>query len=85
MEETTNLKLPLLVPNQSQKEITHNEALIIIGNTNQNRWFNYLYDTNYLNELYGENFKVKQVFSTRYKEEKPVDIYLKDLIKLILY
>ena len=56
-----------------------NEALIIIGNTNQNRWFNYLYNTNYLTELYGENFKVKQVFSTRYKEEKPVDIYLKDL------
>lgn len=32
MEETTNLKLPLLVPNQSQKEITHNEALIILDN-----------------------------------------------------
>ena len=36
MEETTNLKLPLLVPNQSQKEITHNEALIIIDNILQN-------------------------------------------------
>lgn len=32
MEETTNLKLPLLVPNQSQKEITHNEALTILDN-----------------------------------------------------
>lgn len=32
MEETTNLKLPLLVSNQSQKEITHNEALIILDN-----------------------------------------------------
>lgn len=32
MEETTNLKLPLLVPNQSQKEITHNEALVILDN-----------------------------------------------------
>lgn len=36
MEETTNLKLPLLVPNQSQKEITHNEALIIIDNLMNN-------------------------------------------------
>lgn len=32
MEETTNLKLPLLVSNQSQKEITHNEALTILDN-----------------------------------------------------
>ena len=29
-EYTRNLKLPLLVPNQSGKEFTHNEALIII-------------------------------------------------------
>lgn len=36
MENTTNLKLPLLVPNQSQKEITHNEAIIIIDNILQN-------------------------------------------------
>lgn len=36
MEETTNLKLPLLIPNQSQKEITHNEALIIIDNLMNN-------------------------------------------------
>lgn len=36
MENTTNLKMPLLVPNQSQKEITHNEALIIIDNILQN-------------------------------------------------
>lgn len=36
MEETTNLKLPLLIPNQSQKEITHNEALVIIDNILQN-------------------------------------------------
>ncbi|MBQ9731022.1 MAG: maltodextrin glycosyltransferase [Bacilli bacterium] len=56
-----------------------NEALIVIGNTNPNRWYNYLYDTNYLISLYGENFKIKQVFSTRYNEELPVDIYLKDL------
>lgn len=32
MEFTNNLKLPLLVPNQSGKEFTHNEALIIIDN-----------------------------------------------------
>lgn len=32
MENTNNLKLPLLVPNQSGKEITHNEALIILDN-----------------------------------------------------
>ena len=32
MENTTNLKLPLLIPNQSQKEITHNEALVVIDN-----------------------------------------------------
>lgn len=36
MENTTNLKLPLLVSNQSQKEITHNEALTIIDNILQN-------------------------------------------------
>ena len=36
MEETTNLKMPLLIPNQSGKEITHNEALIIIDNILQN-------------------------------------------------
>ena len=36
MEETTNLKLPLLVPNQSQKEITHNEALVILDNLMNN-------------------------------------------------
>ena len=28
---------------------------------------------------YGENFKVKQLFSTRSNEEKPIDIYLNDL------
>jgi len=32
MEVTNNLKLPLLVPNQSQKEVTHNEALVILDN-----------------------------------------------------
>ncbi|MDD2840045.1 MAG: DUF2793 domain-containing protein [Rickettsiales bacterium] len=36
MENTTNLKLPLLVSNQSQKEVTHNEALTIIDNILQN-------------------------------------------------
>ena len=36
MENTTNLKMPLLIPNQSGKEITHNEALIIIDNILQN-------------------------------------------------
>ena len=36
MESTTNLKMPLLVSNQSQKEIIHNEALIIIDNILQN-------------------------------------------------
>lgn len=36
MENTTNLKMPLLVSNQSQKEITHNEALVIIDNILQN-------------------------------------------------
>ena len=36
MENTTNLKMPLLIPNQSQKEITHNEALVIIDNILQN-------------------------------------------------
>lgn len=36
MENTTNLKLPLLISNQSQKEITHNEALTIIDNILQN-------------------------------------------------
>lgn len=56
-----------------------NEALIVIGNTNPNKWYNYIYDTNYLTSLYGKNFKIKQVFSTRYNEELPIDIYLKDL------
>ncbi|MDR1425854.1 MAG: DUF2793 domain-containing protein [Rickettsiales bacterium] len=32
MEFTNNLKLPLLVPNQSGKEFTHNEALVILDN-----------------------------------------------------
>ena len=36
MENTTNLKIPLLIPNQSGKEVTHNEALIIIDNILQN-------------------------------------------------
>ena len=36
MENTTNLKLPLMIPNQSGKEITHNEALAIIDNILQN-------------------------------------------------
>lgn len=36
MEHTTNLKLPLLIPNQSGKEITHNEALVVIDNILQN-------------------------------------------------
>ena len=36
MENTTNLKLPLLIPNQSGKEITHNEALVVIDNILQN-------------------------------------------------
>ena len=36
MENTINLKLPLLISNQSQKEITHNEALTIIDNILQN-------------------------------------------------
>ncbi|MDR2760695.1 MAG: DUF2793 domain-containing protein [Rickettsiales bacterium] len=31
-EHSGNLKLPLLLPNQSGKEITHNEALIIVDN-----------------------------------------------------
>lgn len=35
-EYTNNLKLPLLVPNQSGKEFTHNEALIIIDNLMHN-------------------------------------------------
>ena len=35
-EYTERLKLPLLIPNQSGKEITHNEALIIIDNLLQN-------------------------------------------------
>jgi hypothetical protein len=35
-EYTNNLKFPLLLPNQSGKEITHNEALIIIDNLLQN-------------------------------------------------
>ncbi|HSQ98026.1 MAG TPA: DUF2793 domain-containing protein [Rickettsiales bacterium] len=36
MENTTNLNLPLLVSNQSQKEVTHNEAITIIDNILQN-------------------------------------------------
>lgn len=36
IEHTHNLKLPLLVPNQSGKEFTHNEALIIIDNLMHN-------------------------------------------------
>ena len=32
-----------------------------------------------IKEKYGENFKVKQLFSTRFNEEKPIDIYLNDL------
>ena len=35
-EYTERLKLPLLIPNQSGKEITHNEALITIDNLLQN-------------------------------------------------
>ena len=35
-ELTNRLKMPLLLPNQSGKEITHNEALIIIDNLLQN-------------------------------------------------
>ena len=56
-----------------------NEALIIIGNTSQSNWYNYNYDLNNLKSRYGEDFKVKQVFSTRYKTNSPTDIYLKDL------
>ena len=36
IEKTTNLQLPLLVQNQAGKEITHNEALIILDNIVQN-------------------------------------------------
>ncbi len=36
LEKTTNLQLPLLVQNQAGKEITHNEALIILDNIVQN-------------------------------------------------
>lgn len=36
MDYTTNLKLPLLVPNQAGKEIMHNEALVILDNIVQN-------------------------------------------------
>lgn len=35
-ENTNRLKLPFLVPNQSGKEFTHNEALVIIDNLLQN-------------------------------------------------
>ncbi|MDR0571466.1 MAG: DUF2793 domain-containing protein [Rickettsiales bacterium] len=35
-EYTSNLKLPLMLPNQSGKEITHNEALVILDNIIQN-------------------------------------------------
>ena len=36
IEYTNNLKLPLMVQNQLSKELTHNEALIIIDNLLQN-------------------------------------------------
>lgn len=36
MDYTTNLKLPLIVPNQAGKEIMHNEALVILDNIVQN-------------------------------------------------
>ena len=36
LEKTTNLQLPLLVQNQAGKEITHNEALIVLDNIVQN-------------------------------------------------
>ena len=36
LEKTTNLQLPLLVQNQAGKEITHNEALIILDKIVQN-------------------------------------------------
>lgn len=36
LEKTANLQLPLLVQNQAGKEITHNEALIILDNIVQN-------------------------------------------------
>lgn len=36
MEYTDRLKLPLLIPNQSGKEVTHNEAMVIIDNLLQN-------------------------------------------------
>lgn len=36
LEDTNRLKLPLLVPNQSGKEFTHNEAMVIIDNLLQN-------------------------------------------------
>lgn len=36
IEKTANLQLPLLVANQAGKEITHNEALIILDNIVQN-------------------------------------------------
>ena len=32
LEHTNNLAMPLLIPNQSGKEITHNEALVILDN-----------------------------------------------------
>jgi hypothetical protein len=55
------------------------EALIIIGNTNPNNWYNYIYDLTLIHELYGENVTIKQVFSTRYEDEKPTDVYIQDL------
>ena len=36
IEKTNNLQMPLLIPNQSGKEVTHNEALIIIDNLLKN-------------------------------------------------
>ncbi len=36
IENTIHLGLPLLIPNQAQKEITHNEALVILDNLVQN-------------------------------------------------
>lgn len=36
IEKTANLQLPLLIANQAGKEITHNEALIILDNIVQN-------------------------------------------------
>lgn len=56
-----------------------NEAIIIIGNTNPNHWYNYLYPVEFIKEKYGENCQIKQIFSTRYKDEHPINIYINDL------